>query len=209
MNIAKKLFKTSGKIGKKALKSAVSDAKSITKSKGFKASSEPDYADPYAEFEAKYAKTCDKMENKVYSVDTDNIDPDKNVAAYKKMFALAHELEDFCKSHGSGGTEYYQDCYSDMYESIQSDLDFYMAEQYNEDKAYFEEYQARKKAIRSLSSKITKAIKQAGGSLPQTELKKTLSEDDLFYYNATIKELTEAGKVEKAKSGGRVTFQIK
>ena len=67
-----------------------------------------------------------------------------------------------------------------MYESIQSDLDDYMAERYNDDKAYFEEYQERKKAIKSLSRKIIKAMQQGGGSMPQTELKKLLSEDEWF-----------------------------
>lgn len=213
MSIASALFKASKRMGKNALKSAASDMKSIVKDsvavKEKRKAPEDRYADPYGDFEAAYAKTCEKMENKVYSVDTDNIDPDKNVAAYNKMLSLAHELEDFCKSHGTGGIEYYNDCYSDMYESIQSDLDDYMAERYNDDKAYFEEYQERKKAIKSLSRKIIKAMQQGGGSMPQTELKKLLSEDELFYYNATIKELTESGKIEKAKSSGRVTYQIK
>lgn len=42
------------------------------------------------------------------------------------MLALAHELEDFCISHGEGGIEYFKENYSDIYQTIQADLDSYL-----------------------------------------------------------------------------------
>ena len=83
------------------MKSATKDIKSASTYKSVSDkkshnSNIPDLDSAYDEFESQYYKVCEKMEHKVYNVDTDNIDPDKNVAGFKKMLALAHELEDFC-----------------------------------------------------------------------------------------------------------------
>lgn len=94
------------------MKSAIKDLKPSATSKRTQAkkastNKKCDPVDLYDEFESKYHKTCERMEHKVYNVDTDNIDPDKNVAVYKKMLDLAHELEDFCNSHGQDSVEYF------------------------------------------------------------------------------------------------------
>ena len=62
------------------------------------------------------------------------------------MLALAHELEDFCISHGQGGIEYFRGNYSDIYQTIQADLDSYLKNEYQEAKEYFEEKKFRLRA---------------------------------------------------------------
>lgn len=71
------------------MKSATKDIKSASTYKSVSDkkshnSNIPDLDSAYDEFESQYYKVCEKMEHKVYNVDTDNIDPDKNVAGFKK-----------------------------------------------------------------------------------------------------------------------------
>lgn len=210
MNLTKALFRASKKMGKKAVKSAVKDVKSMTKGSKTTGKKEREsyYEDPYDLFERKYGSTCERKEAAIDDVETDHSDPDKNVAAYEKKLAMAHELEDYCKSHGSGGVEYFNECFSGIYERIQADLDDYMANEYENDMMEFKEEQAEKKEKKSIASKIIKSIQKCGGSMPQTELKKLLSDDELFYYNSVIKELTESGKIKRLNPSGRVVFQV-
>lgn len=208
-SLSKSLFKMS----KKLMKSAAKDIKPQNTYKQAPAQKPvnndfPDLDSAYDEFEAKYHKTCERMEHKVYSVDTDNIDPDKNVAAFKKMLDLAHELEDFCISHGQGGIEYFKENYSDIYQ-IQEDLDCYLSDEYEEAKEYFEEEKARKKAINSLSGKILKEIQASGGSMPRKDIRKIYSEPDRKLYDNAIKSLIESGKIKQVQGKQYIEFTIK
>ncbi len=209
-SLSKKLFKMSGKL----MKSATKDIKSVSKYKPVsdKKSHKSNISDPgsaYDEFESQYYKTCEKMEHKVYNVDTDNIDPDKNVAGFKKMLALAHELEDFCISHGQGGIEYFRGNYSDIYQTIQADLDSYLKNEYQEAKEYFEEEKAHKKAVNSLSGKILKEIQASGGSMPRKDIRKLFSEPDRKLYDSAIKSLIESGKIKQIQGKQYIEFTIK
>lgn len=172
-----------------------------------KSSSDTDEA--YYEFEDHYGNTCDKKEEKIYDIDTDSPDPDKNIKAFQKMLELCHELEDYCCSKGTGGTAYFKENYSHIYQEIQNDLDDYMKNEYAEAKEYYEQQIADEKAIKGLSKKILKELQKAGGSMAQTELKKLISETEMPYYNRSIKELTESNKIEKFKDGSHVAFRAK
>lgn len=201
-------------MSKKLIKSAAKDIKSAStykpvSDKKSNSGSAPDSGSAYDEFESQFYKTCEKMERKIYNVDTDNIDPDKNVAGFKKMIALAHELEDFCISHGQGGIEYFKGNYSDIYQTIQADLDSYLENEYQEAKEYFEEEKAWKKAINSLSGKILKEIQNAGGSMPRKDIRKIYSEPDRKLYDTAIKSLIESGKIKQVQGKQYIEFAIK
>lgn len=210
MSLSKSLFKMS----KKLMKSAVKDVKSAGTSKPTSIQKAPnsrsyDLYDAYDKFEAQYHKTCERMEHKIYNVNTDNIDPDKNVAGFKKMLALAHELEDFCISHGQGGIEYFRENYSDIYQTIQADLDSYLKNEYQEAKEYFEEEKAHRKAVNSLSGKILKEIQDSGGSMPRKDIRKIYSEPDRKLYDSAIKSLIESGKIKQIQGKQYIEFTIK
>lgn len=208
-SLSKSLFKMS----KMLMKSATKDIKSASTyksvSKKTNNSNIPDPDSAYDEFESQYYKACEKMEHKVYNVDTDNIDPDKNIAGFKKMLALAHELEDFCISHGEGGIEYFKENYSDIYQTIQADLDSYLKNEYQEAKEYFEEEKAHKKAVNSLSGKILKQIQASGGSMPRKDIRKIYSEPDRKLYDSAIKSLIETGKIKQVQGKRYIEFTIK
>ena len=96
-----------------------------------------------------------------------------------------------------------------MYENIQKEMDNYIKYEYEEAKRDFEEEKADQKAVKSVSQKVLKEIRNAGGSILQTELKKLFSESELQYYNRVITRLADAGKIEKYKSGSRVAYKTK
>ncbi len=209
-SLSKSLFKMSKKLMKSATKDikSASTYKSVSDKKSHN-SNIPDLDSAYDEFESQYYKVCEKMEHKVYNVDTDNIDPDKNVAGFKKMLALAHELEDFCISHGQGGIEYFRENYSDIYQTIQADLDSYLKNEYQETKEYFEEEKAHKKAVNSLSGKILKEIQASGGSMPRKDIRKIYSEPDRKLYDTAIRSLIESGKIKQVQGKQYIEFTIK
>lgn len=168
-----------------------------------------DVYDAYYDFEDRYSNTCDKKEEKIYNVETNSRDPDRNVKGFKKMLELCHELEDFCASKGPGGIAYFKENYAHIYQEIQNDLDDYMKNEYEEDKKYFEEEKAKKKAIKSLSNKILKEIEKAGGSAMQKDLRKLVSNDEPDYFNQAIKSLLESDKISKFKEGSHVVYKTK
>lgn len=163
----------------------------------------------YFDFEDRYEKDCNKKVDQIESIETNGLDPDKNIAGFKKQLELCHELEDFCASHGSGGAAYFKENYYFMYENIQKEMDNYIKYEYEEAKRDFEEEKADQKAVKSVSQKVLKEIRNAGGSILQTELKKLFSESELQYYNRVITRLADAGKIEKYKSGSRVAYKTK
>lgn len=120
---------------------------------------------------------------------------------------ICQEFENFCNSHGPGGTAYFKE--SGMYEQIQKDLDFYMKHEYADDKAAFEEEKEYQKDIKKTANKILKSIKDSGGSIMQKELKKLLSEDETFYFNQAIKSLSDSGKIVRCKERKYIVFKIK
>ena len=67
-----------------------------------------DMDEAYYNFEDRYGNTCDRKEEKIYNVETDSRDPDKNVKGFQKMLELCHDLEEFCASKGSGGIAYFK-----------------------------------------------------------------------------------------------------
>jgi len=172
-----------------------------------KPKSSSDVDEAYYEFEDHYGNTCDKKEAKIYNIDTHNPDPDKNIKAFQKMLDLCHELEEYCNSKGSGGAAYFKENYSYIYQDIQNDFDDYMKNEYAEDKEFFEEQKAYEKALKNLSKKILKEIQKSGGSIMQTKLKKLISETEMPYYNRSINELTESGKIERFKIESHVAFR--
>ena len=166
--------------------------------------------DAYSDFEERYEKSCEKREAKIYAIETDNLDPDKNVAAFQKMLKLCHELEDFCVSHGPGGIAYFKENYEYIYQEIQNDLDDYIKNEYAEAKEYYEEYKADQKIIKTISGKILKSLQIADdGSSMQKDLRKLFSDYEPRYFNAAIKSLMESGKIEKFKVGQYVAYKIK
>lgn len=169
--------------------------------------SSSDTYEAYYEFEDHYGNTCDRKEEKIYDINTDSPDPDKNIKAFQKMLELCHELEDYCCSKGAGGTAYFKENYSHIYQEIQNDLDDYMKNAYAEAKERYEQQIADEKAIKGLSKKILKELQKTGGSMAQTELKKLISETEMQYYNRAIKELTESSKIEKFKIESHVAFR--
>lgn len=169
---------------------------------------DPGLDDAYSEFEDRYFKSCEKREAKIYNVEVDNLDPDKNVAGFNKMLELCHELEEFCNSHGPGGAAYFKENYFYIYQEIRDSLDDYMKNEYEEAKIYFEEEKARQKAIKGLASKILKAIQNEGGSVMQKDLRKQFPKNEPDYFNQAIKSLLEAGKIAKFKDGNFVGYKI-
>lgn len=166
--------------------------------------------DAYYNFEDHYGKSCEKREAKIYAIETDNLDPDKNVAAFQKKLKLCHELEDFCASHGPGGISYFKENYEYIYQEIQNDLNDYMKNEYAEAKEYYEEYKADQKIIKAISGKILKSLQTAdGGSSMQKDLRKLFSDYEPRYFNSAIKSLLESGKIEKFKVGQYVAYKIK
>ena len=86
----------------------------------------------YFDFEDRYEKDCNKKVDRIESIETNGIDPDKNIAGFKKQLELCHELEDFCASHGSGGAAYFKENYYFMYENIQKEMDNYIKYEYED-----------------------------------------------------------------------------
>ncbi len=167
-----------------------------------------DMDEAYYDFEDRYGTTCDRKEEKIYNVETDNRDPDKNVKGFQKMLELCHDLEEFCTSKGSGGAAYFKENYSHIYREIQKDLDDYMKNDYAEAKEYFEEEKAKQKAIKSLANKIFKEIEKADGSAMQKDLRKQFPKGEPDYFNQAVKSLLESGKIDKFKDGSHVVYKI-
>lgn len=166
--------------------------------------------DAYYEFEDHYERSCEKKESKIDAIETDNIDPDKNVAAFQKKLKLCHELEDFCASHGPGGVKYFKENYEYLYQNIQKDLDDYMKDEYADAKENYEEYKADQKIIKTISGKIVKALQAADdGSAMQKDLRKLFSDYEPYYFDSAIKSLMESGKIEKFKVGRYVAYKTK
>lgn len=167
----------------------------------------------YFDFEDHYWKTCDKMEEKIYNAEPDhinpyNINPDKNIAGFKRMLELCHELEDFCTSKGPGGVAYFKENYSHIYQEIQSNYDDYMENDYAEAKEYFESEKAKQKAIKNLASKILKEINKSEGSAMQKDLRKQFPKGEPDYFNQAITMLLESGKITKFKDGKFVIYKV-
>lgn len=161
----------------------------------------------YYDFEDRYGKSCEKKVDKIDGIETDNLDPDKNVSGFKKKLALCKELENFCADHGSGGTAYFKENYSYMFQDIQKEFDDYMKNEYEEAKEYFEEEKNRQKAIKSLANNILKEIEKAGGSAMQKDLRKHFPKSEPDYFNQAIKALLESGKIGKFKDGSHVVYK--
>ena len=191
---------------KKQLETRTNEIKSGTTAKTAKSSFDMDEA--YYDFEDHYGKSCEKKVDKIDSIETDNLDPDKNVSSFKKKLELCKELETFCSDHGSGGSAYFKENYSYIYQDIQNELDDYLKNEYAEAKEYFEEEKARQKAIKSLSNKILKEIEKAGGSALQKEIRKQFPKGEPDYFNQATKSLLESGKIIKYKDGNFVCYKI-
>ena len=160
------------------------------------------------DFEDRYEKTCEKKADKIDSIETNDTNPDKNVAGFKRKLLLCKELETFCLSHGSGGTAYFKKYYSSLYEDIQKELDFYMKNEYAEAKEYFEEEKAKQKTIKALAGKILKEIESAGGTALQKDIRKQFPKDEPDYFNQAVKSLLDSKKIVKLKDGNFVKYKI-
>lgn len=160
------------------------------------------------DFEDHYERACEKKIDKIDSIETNNRDPDKNVAGFKRKLLLCKELETFCLSHGSGGAAYFKKYYSDLHQNIQNKLDFYMKNEYEEAKEYFEEEKAKQKAIKALAGKILKEIENAGGSALQKDIRKHFPKGEPDYFNQAVKSLLDSKKIVKLKDGNFVKYKI-
>lgn len=167
-----------------------------------------DLDEAYFDFEDHYWKSCDKKEEKIYNVETDHINPDKNIAGFKRMLELCHELEDFCTSKGAGGVAFFKENYSHIYQEIQDDYDDYMNNYYAEAKEHFEREKAKQKAIKNLASKILKEINKSEGSAMQKDLRKQFPKGEPDYFNQAITMLLESGKITKFKDGKFVIYKV-
>lgn len=206
MNLSKWLMKQT----KKMAKSAVKDMKAAVKPTKKKSSSRiNDGIDLCDEFEKKHGKECDRLERKIWNIDTNDMErnPDKIVAAYEKQKELAKELEDLCRSHGKGGIEFYDMNYGDMYAEIQRDLDDYMKDGYEDDKEYYEEMKADAAAVKKAKDQIIKSIQSSGGSAMQKDLKKNISVADR-HYNRAVDDLVSSGKIIRSKEGNYVRLSL-
>ena len=207
MNLTKFLAKTT----KKMAKSAAKDLKSAFKPSKSRSSYVCDDVDPYEEFEKKHGKECARMENKIWNLDEYHHeyhqDPDKVVEVYEKMKELAKSLEEFCKSHGEGGAEFYNINYGDMVDDIQHDLDSFLAEEYDELKADYDEYKADMDAVKAAKRKITSKIKTNDGTMMQKELKKVVDAENRHFERA-VNDLIKSGKIIKTKEGSYVRLTL-
>lgn len=149
--------------------------------------------------ESKLEKMVSKIEeawDKAQELDN----PDDVVKQYKNAINLAKQLEDFCHKGGYGGSSYFYKYLSNYEESLNSELQQYIEEEYDNAMEDYLEVLEYEKKVKSINRKIIKLIK-SGEVHYQKDLYGHFDSEDKRIVINCLNKLVESGKIVKIKSG--------
>lgn len=155
----------------------------------------------YEAHEAEIKKWVDRIESVEYYEN-----PERTVESFKRSLALFDEFREFCLQNG--GEAYLKEDGFAIRDQVKKDFDSFMANEYEEYLAAWNERKADQKRIRSIKSKLLSEIKKTG-SVSQVDLKKVLSGDEVRSFESVMKSLEKSGNVARSKEGSRVVFSLK
>jgi hypothetical protein len=156
------------------------------------------------DFEEKFEKTIERWNDKIDTAeDTYSDNPDDVVKAYNKAITICNEFKEFCYSQGPVGASYYDDNESRRIVELKTNLDNYMANDYESEKADFEEFKAEQKFFNDTKKKIYKIV-SSSGDIQRTAV---CSKFDVELKSLVVRAsnaLVDEGKIGEEKIKGRI-----
>ena len=162
------------------------------------------------EFEDRYEKTLERMDDQITNILPQNDDPaDQKVSAYQKAIARFDKIKEFCDSKGKGGSLYYANHFAEDKESIISEYNEFMNEEYQEMKDQEQEDAEYFQYCRDTKKQILKLASAADGYL-QKDIYKQFPSEDKNLVIKMINDLCKEGKLSKSKQGNtNLLFKLK